>query len=224
MGVFTCYTYLMTKITCECPKCGLTFPWKSRSSKKKVCVRCGREFFSPKDRKIYCSGACSRAMRNRRARKRWTKERREVEAAKARNERLRRLSKNPLLREKERLNASLYWMKAKTENPIYRIRNYLRARIRRKVRTGTKNFDHLIGCTPQELKDHLQRQFDKGMSWDNYGTYWVVDHIQPLRLFDLLKEDQIRAACHFTNLQPLTEVENQLKAGQVTVPQMTMPL
>ena len=33
--------------------------------------------------------------------------------------------------------------------------------------------------TPEELRKHLEKQFDENMNWENYGIYWHIDHIYP---------------------------------------------
>lgn len=72
----------------------------------------------------------------------------------------------------------------------------------------------LIGCSIDELKQHLEGQFKEGMSWDNYGK-WHVDHIVPCSLFDLTKEDELRKCFHYTNLQPLWAEENIKKSNRL---------
>lgn len=38
-----------------------------------------------------------------------------------------------------------------------------------------------LGCSLDELKRHLESQFERGMSWSNYGTHgWQIDHVVPL--------------------------------------------
>jgi hypothetical protein len=69
----------------------------------------------------------------------------------------------------------------------------------------------LVGCTGQELKMHLERQFKRGMSWENYGTHWHVDHIVPCASFDLSKESHQIRCFHYSNLQPLKAIENLRK-------------
>ena len=72
----------------------------------------------------------------------------------------------------------------------------------------------LVGCTKEELIQHLESQFKKGISWENYGE-WHIDHIKPCCSFDLTKEEQQRECFHYSNLQPLWAEENLKKGGKV---------
>ena len=42
------------------------------------------------------------------------------------------------------------------------------------------------------------------MSWDNHSFKgWHIDHIKPIASFDLSDPEQLKACCHYTNMQPL---------------------
>lgn len=74
-----------------------------------------------------------------------------------------------------------------------------------------------LGCSPNELKLHLESQFSEGMTWDNYGQYgWHIDHIIPLASASTQRE--FEKLCHHTNLQPLWAIDN-LKKGSKIIPQ-----
>ena len=70
-----------------------------------------------------------------------------------------------------------------------------------------KTFE-MIGCTPDELRNHLSKQFIDGMSWDNYGE-WHIDHILPL--VSAKDEEEVVKLCHYSNLQPLWAKDNLIK-------------
>ena len=76
----------------------------------------------------------------------------------------------------------------------------------RRVGSGVKD----LGCSIEELKVYLEKQFKDGMSWENHGE-WHIDHIKPLSKHDLTKRSQVLKACHYSNLQPLWKFENLSK-------------
>jgi hypothetical protein len=70
----------------------------------------------------------------------------------------------------------------------------------------------LIGYDPIGLLAHIAAQFQPGMSWDNRGIVWQIDHIKPCASFDLTDTAQQAACFHYTNLRPLLQVDNQRRA------------
>jgi len=69
-----------------------------------------------------------------------------------------------------------------------------------------------IGCTPQYLRDHIERQFNKRMTWANMGKVWHVDHIRPLASFKGCDDAYVnKAANHYSNLQPMMAKKNLSK-------------
>ena len=86
-------------------------------------------------------------------------------------------------RDKIKLNPEKH-AKLKLElNLRNRIRSVMKTKYEiKKSRIGPGS--KLFGCSGRELKAHIQNQFAKGMNWQNYGT-WHVDHIKPVKKFDL---------------------------------------
>lgn len=102
------------------------------------------------------------------------------------------------------------------DDSSYRIACNLRARLGSALKAqGTRKKNttlELLGCTKEKLREHLETQFKEGMSWDNYGRNgWHIDHVRPLCAFDLSNQNELRDACHFSNLQPLWAKENLAK-------------
>ena len=83
---------------------------------------------------------------------------------------------------------------------------------------------NIVGCTRDELIAHLASKFKPGMTMENQGSYWHVDHIMPCAAFDHNIPAQVRTCWHYTNLQPLEAKENMRKGCKITVPQMSLPL
>jgi hypothetical protein len=83
---------------------------------------------------------------------------------------------------------------------------------------GGKTWSAVVGYSVAELRNHLERQFLKGMSWANYGE-WHIDHIVPLASFtyDGPDDPEFRRAWALTNLRPLWAAENVRKGGRRTL-------
>jgi hypothetical protein len=73
----------------------------------------------------------------------------------------------------------------------------------------------ILGCSISDFKLYIESKFEVGMDWDNYGKIWHLDHIIPRALFDLLKQDQVRACFHFSNYQPMFVTENISKSDKL---------
>jgi len=72
----------------------------------------------------------------------------------------------------------------------------------------------LIGASPSFVMGYLEAKFTEGMTWENYGHGWHVDHILPCCSFDLTKEEEQKKCFHYSNLQPLWAEDNLKKGGK----------
>jgi len=102
-----------------------------------------------------------------------------------------------------------------------------RKEIRRIIYDGLKSkaikshlLEELIGCSKQHFKAKLEESFKDGMSWGNYGSYWQIDHVRPLILFDVLDDLEYRKSSHYSNLQPLLSVDNMKKGSKYNEEQL----
>ena len=61
-----------------------------------------------------------------------------------------------------------------------------------------------------QLRQHIERQFDDNMNWDNYGIYWHIDHIIPQSClpYTSMEEDNFKKCWALNNLRPLEAKEN----------------
>ncbi len=72
-----------------------------------------------------------------------------------------------------------------------------------------------IALSRTDFREYLEYQFVKGMAWENYGTHWVIDHIAPLRLFDLYNIAELEVCWHFLNLMPMWKADNKSKGDSM---------
>lgn len=81
----------------------------------------------------------------------------------------------------------------------------------RKFKKQSKS-EKLLGCSIPELRDHLAKQFQKGMTFENHGQ-WHIDHIIPLA--SAKTQEEVEKLCHYTNLQPLWAKDNLSKGKKL---------
>jgi hypothetical protein len=100
---------------------------------------------------------------------------------------------------------------------IFNLTNKMRCRLWKyltifEVTKKNKTFD-IVGCTPKFLKEHLEKQFTKGMTWELFGKHIHIDHIIPLS--SAKTEEELYKLCHYSNLQPLWAGDNLSKGTKV---------
>jgi hypothetical protein len=129
---------------------------------------------------------------------------------------------------KVRESTRLSIKKRKMIDPGFRVQCNLRHRLKEimgKVKKGgTEHRNNLTGCSTRQLAKHLESQFKRGMTWENYGTNWHVDHILPCASFDHNDPKQRMQCWHWTNLRPLDAKRNLDKRDNITEPQMSLLL
>ena len=77
----------------------------------------------------------------------------------------------------------------------------------------------LAGYTVGQLKLHIERQFKRGMNWENRGGWpvkdaarrWHIDHIVPKSLY---RSTEMMAAYALSNLRPLWGSDNFKKSAR----------
>ena len=86
---------------------------------------------------------------------------------------------------------------------------------RRGVRGRGSRWESLVGYTVQELQQHLESQFQRGMAWDNMGK-WHIDHIRPQSSFSFSSTDdpEFKECWALANLQPLWAADNLRKSAK----------
>lgn len=115
-------------------------------------------------------------------------------------------------------NASIKNRRSKKyqSDPLFNLSARARASVAKAISrlgyTKRSSTTALVGCNWEELKEHIERQFTKGMSWENKSK-WHIDHIVPVA--SAKNEEELLSLFHFTNLRPLWASVNQKKSSKL---------
>lgn len=107
------------------------------------------------------------------------------------------------------------YQKKRMQNPSNRTAASMRSRVWALIKKIGAKKEYRVGLEADKLRGWLEAKFQPGMTWDNYGTVWVVDHIIPCAAWDLSKEREVKLCFHYHNLQPLWKRENAQKSDKV---------
>jgi len=119
-------------------------------------------------------------------------------------------------RKENREKIRLYFLNRRRTDPEYKLMLRLRKRLSQLVNRDSRacSAKKLLGCPLPEFRQHIEKQFRPGMSWENHGPVWHLDHIKPCAKFDLTDPEQQRECFHFSNFQPLFAAENLSKGAR----------
>lgn len=111
------------------------------------------------------------------------------------------------------------YIKKRKEDPQYRMRYALRSNLQSAIKrinfsVKSERTMKYLDCSLDFIKLWFEFLFDTNMNWDNYGSYWHIDHIKPCASFDLTKQESIYECYNWTNLRPLEKNEN-IKKGDL---------
>jgi hypothetical protein len=107
------------------------------------------------------------------------------------------------------------YQKKRNSDPSYRMISNVGRRLRDMIKGNTGSTRHLP-YTANELADHIERQFTKGMTWENYGSFWHIDHIIPASSFDCSdpQSEDFKTCWSLSNLRPLPAFDNMSKGAK----------
>ena len=127
---------------------------------------------------------------------------------------------NKLYREKNKNKIKIYNNKYKKDrmsiDSTFKIKHNVSCRIRIALKSNNlaKNHrtDEYLGISYDKYKVYLERKFEKGMTWGNWGE-WHIDHIIPLS--SAANKEELKLLFHYTNTQPLWADENLTKHAKM---------
>jgi len=134
-------------------------------------------------------------------------------------------------KEQIRLKRNARVRRKRAESPVFRIKSNISRTIRGVLKSNgsSKNgisFLKYVGYTMQELKAHIEKQFEPWMNWNNWGVYypknwddndsstfvWQLDHIIPQSKlpYQSMDEGNFKKCWALENLRPLSAKQNFL--------------
>jgi hypothetical protein len=114
------------------------------------------------------------------------------------------------------------YMKHRRQDGCFRLKSNISRQISLSLRKkdGSKYGQSVfqkLGYSITQLKEHLEKQFDENMNWENYGSYWHIDHIIPHSSFTYLSldDESFKECWGLQNLRPLEAKENIKKSNKM---------
>ena len=118
-------------------------------------------------------------------------------------------------RKSNRKAINAYFRNKRANDLQYRIYKNMQSRIQSIMRhVGAKkssNTVNLIGCSMSDFINYIESKFSDGMTWENYGREWHIDHIKPCASFNLSVPEEQSKCFRWDNLQPLWAKDNLSK-------------
>lgn len=118
-------------------------------------------------------------------------------------------------KDKVRLYSKNYLIKIKSDQLLsmkQRYRSFVSKIFRSNGFTKKSKAQEILGCSWNDFKLHIERQFINGMSWNRISEIHL-DHIVPLS--SAKNENDLISLNHYTNLRPLWAKDNLSKGSKM---------
>ncbi len=90
-----------------------------------------------------------------------------------------------------------------------------RKRIWKCVKNKSNSSKELLGCDINFYLKWISYTMTEDMTWDNYGTFWNIDHLIPIKTFDLSNSDDVKKAFNWKNTWAMKSNENFSKKNNI---------
>jgi hypothetical protein len=77
------------------------------------------------------------------------------------------------------------------------------------------SYSNIFGIDFEVFIKWIEFQFDEGMTMQNYGSVWRLDHVLPISSFNLLDGEELVKAMDWKNIRPLLLVTSMQKADKI---------
>lgn len=120
-------------------------------------------------------------------------------------------------KESERIRTRETHRRLRETSISFKLASSMRGRIKKVITSGSKSKKtmEILGCDIEFFIKWIEYQFDENMSFDNYGSYWALDHVIPCASFDMILPADQDKCFHWSNYQPLEARENIVKGAKI---------
>lgn len=124
---------------------------------------------------------------------------------------------NPENKEKRNEYIRKYKAKKRIEDPSFKIYENHRKRIWKCINNKSKSSKELLGCDIELYFKWINftMSVDKEMNWDNYGKYWNIDHVKPIKTFNVVDPIEAKKAFNWKNTWAIKSSENFSKKNNI---------
>jgi len=102
-------------------------------------------------------------------------------------------------------------------DPAFKLAGGLRSKMY-KFMNGiqSQTASNLLCCTKDDFVEWMKFQLKPGMTMENHGSLWHMDHVIPVARFDLTVPEEQQRCWHWSNFQPMNGSENMSKQDKVS--------
>lgn len=129
--------------------------------------------------------------------------------------RIKQLKKVNDIKRKSQINS--YTRNKYHSNACFRCARLLRTRmntaLKKKGFKKRNRTEAILGCSIPEFVNKIENLLKPGMTWENRGEIWDIDHTVPLASAKSVEEMEILG--HFSNQKPMFELPNRMKSDRL---------
>jgi hypothetical protein len=110
-----------------------------------------------------------------------------------------------------------YFKARKLYDPVFKQVTNMRSRLSESLRGKplSQTTQRLIGIDFDIFTKWIEFQLEEGMTMENYGSGWHLDHVLPISSFNLLDEEELIKAMNWMNIRPLPPLKNAQKSNKI---------
>ena len=109
----------------------------------------------------------------------------------------------------------VYCAKRYNTDPQFKLASRCRVRLNEVLKRQGRQKSKTLKIDKKSLVEWIESKFQPGMTWQNHGSEWHIDHIIPCAEFDLTDPKQVEQCFGYFNLQPLWKRDNLRKNAKV---------